>query len=252
MTRSFAWLHLRTELPADWEMTLYAKEHQFGTLEFSNRDGHQAAFQWRQRGWLGKKGGADDQWEEDEKTPGTYTCHRGETDMNLRWEFHQRAIKQAADIVASTRDNRGDWRDFTLHGIQARVPAEFDLDKIQVYPANVMLGFTDGIHRRLVYRRWGLPAYVLQGKSPKKFFRRLLETEGMRVDDLSDEIFRGPAVAARFSNRGLTPAARLLCKRAQGRGWIWLETDTKRLCTFEQLGPRGADLPNPRECFGDV
>ncbi|MCC5848893.1 MAG: hypothetical protein JJU29_12460 [Verrucomicrobia bacterium] len=253
--RFFAWHHLQTRIPAAWEVTLYGKDPAFGTLAFSTRHGLCAEFHWRKRGRKRTKKPETDPWRTFEEGDGGLiaNCTRVDPPVDLTWEFTPLGAEHAPAVLAATRENRGDTREYTLHGIHARVSKTYDLDKVQAYPANTMIGFAGPHGARMVYRRWGLPAYILHGKSVPDFFQRLLTTEGMRIGEVEPCKFHGhEATRVVFSNRGLTPMARLLTRRAHGHGWIWHEVENKRLCTFEQIVPAGVALPAGEGCVGDV
>lgn len=262
MTQSFAWLHLKADLPPAWELTTYGKDPAFGSLEFSTLRGKLAAFHWRRAG-IRRKQRADADWTRHEEEDGgrVFSLRWEAEGLDLSWEFAPEAVESAEAVVKSTRRNDGEWRGYTLHGIRARVPAAFSLDRVQVHPGNVMMSFTDSSHRRLVYRRWGLPEHVTRGLSHEEFFRKLLEAEGLRVDELIRKtpgkgslagVRVNAGVFAAFSSRGLTPLARLLFRRARGRGWMWSEPEALRLCTLEQLAPKRGRLPELEDCFGLV
>ena len=254
-SRFFAWLHLQTRVPADWEITLYGKDPALGTMAFSTRDGLCAEFHWRARSRRGINKLETGDWRTFREADGGLiaNCIRTDPPLDLSWEFTPLGAEHANEVLEATRENRGEIRDYTLHGIHARVSKTHALDKVQAYPANTMISFIGPHGARMVYRRWGMPDYILRGKSMTDFFQRLLTTEGMRIEKMQSATFHGhTGTRAVFSNRGLTPAARLLLRRAHGHGWIWREVENKRLCTFEQIVPKGVALPAGEECVGNV
>lgn len=237
----FAWHDLRLTLPEDWELTLFGKDPLFGQLAFSTLEGEMAHLEWSR----GRERQSRPDWQRQEHQA-TRTC--GSPARRWTWTFSEPAAPQADAVLNSFRlasDNA-----YTLAGIRARVPEGFLPDKVTVFPANVMLSLSTPKGDRLVYRRWGLPHYVLQGTTPAEFLEKLMDKEGLYVEKSESTRFRGhDTVALTLSTWGLTPWARLRNQRAAGRAWIWLEPDTKRLCTFEQLAASPERLPPPEACF---
>ena len=252
MNRLFAWHYVRTRVPADWEVTVYGKDPAFGRMVLATRNGVCATYRWQKRGRVRKQAEPRLTWTRHNEDDGGCVLNARAEDagVDLSWEFSPLGAGEAEAILSGMTRNLGPERVYALHGILARVPEAFLPDRIQAYPANTMLGLAAPDHSRRVYRRWGLPEYVLRGLSLEDFFRKLLEAEGMRVDAVkSVHVFGYPAIRILFSNRGLTPGARLLRRRAAGAGWIWINTDQKRLCTFEALVHRGRPLPDVKEAY---
>lgn len=259
MTRPFAWLHLQTRLPEDWEMTLYSLDPAFGELRFYTRAGLRASLDWRpakiprsRRGtgwtWEWTRPGAD----EDENTDRKVTASTLYPDRKTRltWTFPEETAAEGEAVVAESRPQERDTRRMTLYGIRAVYPPEFKPDSVQVHPANHMLSLEAGDHRRRVYRRWGLPDQVLRDDPPDAFFRKLLKSEGMRVvETCEDRVGSFAAFRVEFTAKGLTPFRRLCFQREAGRGWIWREPEAKRLCTLEILGESPSTFPKPEACL---
>ncbi|MCC5846186.1 MAG: hypothetical protein JJU05_18205 [Verrucomicrobia bacterium] len=249
MSLPFAWHTLRTRLPDAWEITTYEKDPVRGRLEFSTLDGPMASLAWAPAKRKHPRG----IWERTETSPERLTAvsARSASCRTWTWTFLPPARAGADQILADCIDLPDGIQEYTLHGIHARVPESFAISGISVYPGNILLSFEDDQRRRIVFRRWGLPDQLLRGVAPETFFKKLLETERFRIEDAREKHFRGhPAVRVLFSAAGLTPWARLRLQRAQGRGWIWRDNQANRLLTFEQLGPKNIDLPDPADCFG--
>lgn len=249
MSAPFAWHSLRTRLPGEWEITTYEKDPVRGRIEFSTLDGPMASLAWAPA----KRKQPRDLWERSEDS------HEGLIAVSARsascrtwtWTFLPPALAHADQVLNDCTDLPDGLQEYTLHGIHARVPESYAVSGISVYPGNILLSFEDDKRRRLVFRRWGLPGQLLRGLTPEAFFTRLLETERFRIEDVREKSFQDhPATRLLFSAPGLTPLDRLRFRRAQGRGWIWHDTDAKRLLTFEQLGPPTLPLPDPDDCFG--
>ena len=252
MSRRFAWLYVQTQVPEDWEITVYGKDPTFGRMVLATRNGLCATYRWQQRGKKQKNANSELSWTRHEEADGGCVVNARAEDVgvDLSWEFTPLGAGEAEGILARMTRNAGEYRTYALHGILARVPEAFLPDRIQAYPANTMLGFAAPDHARRVYRRWGLPEYVLRGLSIADFFQKLLEAEGMRVDGVKRvQVFGYPATRILFSNRGLSAGARFLGRRANGVGWIWVDTEWKRLCTYEAIGAKGSALPKVEEGF---
>lgn len=252
--RPFAWLHLRTRLPEDWEMMLYSLDPAYGDLAFYSRAGKRANLNWeRVRIPRHRRGGGwawEWTWPEEEGEDIRVSTLDPWNGLRLEWRFPAGLKAEAGDVVNACRPQEKETRRLTLSGIRARTPTRFRPREVQVHPAHHMLSLESTDHSRLVYRRWGLPDLVLRGESLESFFTTLLKSLGFQVEETAEVRMLGhDAVRVGFTSKGLTPFRRLLFRREAGNGWIWLDPEARRLCTLEQLGGSREPFPEPEDCF---
>lgn len=261
MSRPFAWLHVQTRLPEDWEMMLYSLDPTFGELRFFTRAGFRASLEWKpekipralrgQKGWCWEWSGSEPE-EEGEASAGRRMASTLDVERKLRltWTFPEETASVGEEVVAATCAQGEETHRMTMFGIRAVFPAEFTPETVQVHPANHMLCLKAEGPRRRVYRRWGLPEQVLGDDPVDSFFRKLLKAEGLRVEGTeSDRVGEWEAVRIDFTSKGLTPWRRMCFRRDIGRGWIWLDEGAKRLCTLELLGEPEGYFPKPEACL---
>lgn len=268
-----AWFHFSAEhIPADWEVTAYAVEPRIGRLEFSNRHGYQAMLSWEpcrhepdrqttMRTFLehlrpGAEAPARDAplhtatagsfllgWGE-RGTPAQALAYRPDQKTLLRWVFEDGSPEAVSTrwrpLLESVQPNDGPWCAYALFGLNFRLPADFVIEEMNTLPANVRICFEGRHRRRATFRRWGMPAIVLQHKGLTTFYRDLLHAQGCRGLTLDACRLNGmEAVQATYSQRGEHQMDRIMGRDWEGgQATLWLNPDEQRLYSFEQIGPR--------------
>lgn len=262
-----AWHHLKCVLPPDWEVTAYSIEPRIGRLEFSTRQGLQALLSWEpcgrepdpdttMRDFLEKlfpasglsanlaseiKIGRCGSWMlgAAARGPAKALWYRPEQKILLSWVFEPSARDAMQAILGSSVPNEGAQRDYQIHGVHARVPANFDIEAMHVYAANVMIHFESDKRRRLIFRRWGMPHLVLDGRTLLEFAPWMLRAAGNTVQDSKEETLEGmPAVLSRFSMKPTFQLDKFMGRRwHNGEALLWLNPGEKRIYSFEQIGP---------------
>ncbi|GEM_PF-3172716 len=249
MTRLFAWYHLRTHIPVEWEMVVYSLDRIFGSVEFATRGGIQATLQWKRAKVPGSAAPWEWHWD---STKGNLRaqCVIPEEKVRLLWSFPGASEPVARRVVEESGPHPGEQQALTLQGIEALIPDRYRPVEVQLHPANVMLALEGPRQSRIVHRAWGLPEIVLQGQSPQAFFQRLLAAMQFRVQEVeAARVMQLDARKATFTSRGLSPLTRLLFQRAQGVGWIWHDSVSRRLRTLEMLGPKPGPTLTMEECL---
>jgi len=280
-TRTIAWHHIKCAVPADWEATAYSVEERLGRLEFSDRAGIRALFSWEPckrepdaettiLSFLrSRQTGVPDTLPADLKTraigefrlgyagagsPCQAICYRPERRTLLRWIFPDTRTDRLASIYSpllqSCVQNAGTPREYRLFGINALVPADYEIEQMNVFPANVRMLFESKSKRRLVIRRWGLPELILGGLTLAAFYERFLRSEGYIVTKVQDGLtWRGmPAVQAQYQARGEHQMDRFMGRLwTNGTALLWHDTAEKRIYTIEQIGPPDSVLLDPEK-----
>lgn len=270
-----AWHHLACDIPADWEISRYAIEPRAGRLEFAGRRRPQALLAWEPcrrepdrratmlaflRRQVLDAGGGRPPPEEGFRSLGTGPFLVGWHDALprvqalawlpasrhlLRWIFEDGRTAEGtpapwvARVLGSFRPNDGDPRRYRLFGLHLLLPAHYEIERMAVFPANVMIAFEGRDKRRITARRWGLPEHLLGGRSLAAFHTAILAADGARVRQ-SAATRLGPheACRLRYSQR---PSHHM--ERYFGRDWtngealIWHDRDTARIHACEQIGP---------------
>ena len=274
--RKLAWHHGKFRVPADWEITSYAIEERIGRLEFSTRRGFVALVGWepckqepdrettmlaflqrqapaagaedkkRTRSLVTRTVGAFLIGHQDDARPCQALGYLPEQKTLIRWVFASaggRLIEEVAvPILSSFEPNAGSLREYAVFGFDLRLPKEFELEQMAVYPANVMLAFESRAKARATFRRWGLPEVVLDGRSLPDFYAGFLARQHCRVSDVQPARFRGmDAARAAYRQRPERQMERCMGRFwRNGEAWLWHNREEQRLYAFEQIGPRRA------------
>lgn len=269
-----AWHHLDCAIPAAWEPARYAIEARAGRIEFVERRAARAVVSWepcarepdRRTTLLDylRARVLELRPRASFAPAGVHTAEHGrfltgwhddlpqvqalawlpETRVLLRWIFD---AAQAGGtpapwidgVLRSYRPNAEPVRRYRLFGLHVHLPARYEIERMAVYPANVMIAFEGSDKRRVTCRRWGLPEHLL-GKEPlDRFYSRILAADGAGI--LAAEPARvGPHEACRLRYRQ-RPVHQM--ERYFGRGWtdgeaiLWHDRDEARLHACEQIGP---------------
>ncbi len=169
LEQALAWLHLKCELPADWEVTAYAIEKRIGRMEFSTREGLQSLFSWEpcrkapdpditMKGFLEKlfparglsAGLAGDVVVEScgpwmlamaPEGPAKAIWYQAESQVLLSWVFEPATRESLRGILQSCVANEGPIREYQLHGIHARVPENYEVEAISFFEKNLIFFF---------------------------------------------------------------------------------------------------------------
>ena len=281
LTRTIAWHHIKCAVPAEWEATSYSVEERQGRLEFSDRAGIRGLFSWESckrepdtettiLSFLrSRETGVPDTRLADLKThpvgefrlgyaadssPCQAICYRPDRQKLLRWIFPDARADRLTSIympiLQSCAPNAGSPREYRLFGINATVPADYEIEQMNVYPANVRMLFESKSKRRLVIRRWGLPELILGGLTLAAFYERFLRSEGYIVTKVQDGLmWRGmPAVQAQYQARGEHQMDRFMGRLwTNGTALLWHDPAEKRIYTIEQIGPPDSVLLDPEK-----
>ncbi len=274
-TRHLAWYAFQFDIPLDWEITGHAIDEREGRLEFSTRDGFQAAVHWepckayspesamqaflqkhvpaardtpvtrllvtRDAGAfrLGIPAGAGQ--------PCQAVHHLAASRKLLRWVFAD-ASPEAVErhwrpLLASFEGNQGPVRRFAAFGLDVRVPSEYDLEDLTVYPANVMMAFESKRKARLRLHRWGLPELVLGGRTLSAFYAGFLGAQKAQPAEPRTTTFRGcPAVTVAYEQRPEHQMDAMMGRHwKNGVAWLWHDQAEQRLYACEQIGPEGVE-----------
>lgn len=278
---AIAWHHIKSAVPADWEATAYSVEERLGRLEFSDRSGVRGLFSWEpckrepdtetmMLSFLrSRESGVPDTHPADLKTrmvgefklgfaragsPCQAICYRPERKTLLRWIFpdaqEDRLTSVYCPILQSCVPNGGSPREYRLFGINVSVPADYEIEQMNVFPANVRMLFESKSKKRLVIRRWGLPELILGGMDLAAFYEKFLRSEGAIVIKVQDGLtWRGmPALHALYHARGEHQMDRFMGHLwKNGAALLWHDTTEKRIYSIEQIGPPESLLLDPEK-----
>ena len=176
----------------------------------------------------------------------------------IRWVFPSSAPSHVdslyPSILESFEPNNGDIREYGVYGLHFRLPRSYRIEAMNVLPANVMMTFESDRKARATFRRWGMPDVILQGKRLEEFYYSLLRAQGAAVMQIRATTMAGmDAVAARYEQRGEHHLDRFMGRRwKNGDARLWYNRDEQRLYAFEQIGPKGVELPVFEDVFPGV
>jgi hypothetical protein len=277
-----AWFWFRFDLPPGWEVTRYATSESLGRLELSSREGLRGQVSWeRCRGTpdtgrmlvdfhrrRAEARGARGTFEPARVASGAAGpfrlawCADGEPcvaglflerpRIYLQWVFEShsgRALETLwRPLLASFHPNDGPVREWCLLGLDAFLPADFELEEVQARPADVAFLFERGAREMVLVQRWGLPGELLRGTSLAEFYRARLAARRCRVRDARPAALAGrEAAEVAFERRGEYQMDRLAGRRWPGRGTIWHESAERRLYAVAAAGRRGPPELAPLE-----
>ena len=272
--QQIAWHHFICDIPDTWEAARYAIEARAGRIEWVERRTACGVVSWepcarepdrrttmlaylRARVVAERRGRA---WSETgfhttDNKPFLVGWHDDlphvqalawmpESGHLLRWIFETAHGPDAAkpwvrDVLTSFQPNDGPFRLYRLFGLHVRMPAAYEIERMAVFPANVMMAFEGPDKRRVTCRRWGLPQHLLGEESLEAFYRRILAADGARVQTASAaHVDAHEACLLTYHQRPVHQMERYF-----GRGWtngealIWYDRTESRLYACEQIGP---------------
>lgn len=165
----------------------------------------------------------------------------------LRWIFEPRVRSGGlrwdaalAPILSTFDFNDGDWKEYRLHRLHCRLPADYEIEDVIVLPANVKFVFEHPTHhRRLTFRRWGMAEMILRGLSVGAFHAHILKTDGAAIRSQTPcDVYGMEGCLSEYDAPREHHADRFMARRwKNGRGYVWYDRDAMRLYAFEQIGP---------------
>ena len=271
-----AWHHVRATVPGDWEITAYSVEDRAGRLEFNTRAGLQGIVSWEPcnrepdrlttmttflaNNIIGRKKAStlrttDVHTESagsflmgwlDETKPCQAMGYDAKHGHLIRWVFEGHS--SAADrqtmlrpILESCDFNNDETTcEYRIHGLHAILPRDYKIEDMVVLPANVMMSFeSEASQRRALFRRWGLAGMLLTHGDLDRFYRPILRTHSIEVEESTPCHVSGfDARLVKFSAPREHHSERFMRRRWHGgTAVIWHDTRANRLYTFEQIGP---------------
>ncbi len=181
--------------------------------------------------------------------PGVSARQKGETKGGhlLRWVFEPRVRTGGrrwdaalAPILSTFGFNDGEWKEYRLHRLSCRLPADYEIEDVVVLPANVKFVFEHpGHHRRLTFRRWGMAEMILRGLSVGAFHAHILKTDGAAIRSQTPcDVYGMEGCLSEYDAPREHHSDRFMARRwKNGRGYVWYDRDAMRLYAFEQIGP---------------
>jgi hypothetical protein len=275
-----AWHWFKFRLPAEWEATSYSASPDKGEIAFQTRRGLEGHVAWQRcrsapdlkrcleetlrRETAKAKGGAEATfragragrfhacWRHDGE-PCRAALYLEEERQLVQWRFpcfaRDRWESAWRRILESFAPNAGQEREWSIFGVHAALPREFQLTGVAPYPADVCLIFENRGHLRVSLRRWGLPEILLKGRTLPELYRRMLTQQKARVTGASETNIRGmPGAVVEFAQPAEAGWQKLLRRSWPGRCVLWHDGQEKRIHAFEQVGPAS----QPRLELNDV
>ncbi|MBN8218128.1 MAG: hypothetical protein J0L75_15915 [Spirochaetes bacterium] len=278
-----AWWHFAFDLPADWEATGYATRRDTGRFHFHSREAFQGQLSWRPaaaqpdipkilfESWRAERRRSDPAEaarltslptqrigpftvvHRDRDEPCFAGAYNYATHTLVEWIFpaysKTRLAQDWTPLFHSFALNDGKWREWSVYGIRAFLPAEFSVEGLAPYPANVRLDFSDGKKRRLSLHRWGIPAHLLSGRPLPPFHRSTLGKRVKVVEAVESPMGRHPGSRMRFRLVGSKGFNKLLGRWWHGQSDLWHDTEERRLYALTQTGPRPGDFLEVGDVF---
>ncbi len=147
------------------------------------------------------------------------------------------ARKMLESVTANPPDARGCTR-YALWGLEADIPAGFELEELYPYPGNIELVFENRKHHRITVRRTGLAAFQLAGDTLSRFYQELLVRKKFVVKKTGTRPVCGREAASHeFRVRGRFGLDALLGPWWRGLGEAFLREDENRIYSFEHTAP---------------
>ena len=281
---ALAWIHGSFRIPGDWEITHFATSEAEGRLDFANRHGHQARLAWQPckrtpdcerimsafyeryllresreevkafSGLRTEPAGRFLLGYHTPENPSQAALYREAKRTLLIWTFPpcpgESPAKRWRPLLDSFAPNDGPWREWAAFGLHFFLPRGFALEAVTCFPANVSLTFENAAGQRCACHRWGIPGELLRGTDLAGFYRKVIAADGGRVLSTQPGDYRGMAsVAATIERPGARGVERLYGAAWKGSGRIWHNTEERRLCAFEQSGPRKAQPLDEEKVF---
>jgi hypothetical protein len=274
MLQPFGWHGLRGLLPSEWEPLAYSIKAEGGRLEFQTRRGLASVYHWQivtqppdlQRTVASLLEGCStpgsnlirqetsmpewQAWRAEPMGSIGFARYFPQAQLLALWVFPpDTSAEDWLTVLAKTESNVGKFRRWCLFGIDALIPSDYQITRVQVFPANVRLEFNKGKGRYLLaIQRWGLPEDILGGRNLEGLARRLLLSTHHRPlrTALTDPTTGGVRMAFRPHRSGRL--MRWLGRGRQGEIEIRPAQKGHRLLLLEQQIPTGA----PYLSYNDV
>lgn len=286
-TNRICWHHVRASVPHDWEVSAYSLEDRAGRIEFATRRGLMATVSWES---CTSEPDVETTMvaflRNNVRTPRTRVMEKSELktgrigrfmsgylDLSvqaqalaysqkskklIRWIFETssasgfRSWPEVMSPVLNSFDFNDDpLMEYSIFGVHAFLPREYEIEDMVSLPANVMMSFENSKNkRRVVFRRWGMADMILEGCSLGLFHERVMRTHGISVDSRTSCKVNGMDGCVSIFN---APREHHM-DRFMSRRWknckavLWYDREAKRLNAFEQSGPESA----PELEFGSV
>ncbi len=276
--RKFAWHHVRTQVPPDWEVPRYALADRVGRVEFNTRRGLEATVGWEPcsrepdslttmttflvNNILGKKNAPDLRSDDistatvgeflvgwlDESTPCQAMAFNPSTMHLIRWVFEGHSSKKGREEIIRPILEAFDFNDdenaceYNMHGIHCRLPWDYKIEDVVVLPANVLMNFeSETTKRKVVFRRWGLADMVFRDNDLTEFYRPILMTNSIRVDGSTPCHVNGHNARRLIFNAPREHHKERFMSRRwhNGKALIWHDEPENRIYACEQIGPDG-------------
>lgn len=279
-----AWHDVIFDVPDLWEVTRYSIATQIGRMEFANRYGAQAVLSWE----TGTRPPDEERIlteyhlrhlkqnnkeafrrfaKLETRRVGSFlagipadgepcqavTCLAHPSKV-LMWSFpafsKETFEHMWRPILESFKPNDGEWRAWSIFGIQCRLPHEFELDEVVCKPADVWLTFERKNLHKISLHRWGMPRELLRERTLDAFFRAVVRGHEGRVLTSTTEPFRGmESVTVTAEIRGSHGMDKLYAAHWRGTGRIWHDKEEKRLYAWIQSPPRKVELLDENTVF---
>lgn len=279
-----AWHEFMFDLPADWEVTRYSIGAPVGRFEFANRAGGLGRLSWEKskripddhrivaeyyrrhmdrhhpnpekdgQSITTKRIGAFYVGYRNEGEPCQAITHLKHPGVILMWLFPDYTPRQLAElwapILESFEPNNRPWRAWGGFGFDFALPCEFELEQVQILPADVWMEFQHKNMHRVDIHRWGLPRELLRNSDLEGFASRILKGSGVRIVDTRTEVWRGmESVLFKTETRGTKGMDKLFSSYWPGKTRFWHDAAAKRIYACIQTAPKKLPLLGPEEIF---
>jgi hypothetical protein len=159
------------------------------------------------------------------------------------------SASEVETVLGSAAPNHDATRQWSLFGLDCRLPAVFTLTRVQALPANVRWEFASEDGRKVNVQRWGLPDEVLQGGSLTELAVRLLRAGRHHPLPAGTTDETADTVAVPFHPAGSSPLLRWLGRSRRGRMELRFNADRRRILMLEQHGPANSGWINFQDVF---
>jgi hypothetical protein len=278
MVMQIAWLDAIFEVPDNWEVTRYSIASPVGRIEFAGREGTFGVYSWEtckqripdekrilteyHRNYL-----KEFDKEEFQKFSGFETERIGQFHVGIPgdghplyavthlleqkkmflWSFPCFSKEKMKNIwrplLESFKPNDGDFRKWSMFGIHAALPSDFELDETCCKPADTWMGLERKNLHKVFLHRWGVPRELIIDNDMEDFFKYVLRGHEGRLLTSTKEDFRGmESLKITCEIRGTKGMDKLYASRWKGTGRLWHNKDEKRLYAWIQCGPKKVEL----------
>ncbi len=184
------------------------------------------------------------------------SIYHPEKQFLMEWIFAPAAwgaVKQIERMLERATLNPPDSQgreNFALFGIEASIPAGFELQEITPYPANIELLFENKRHHKIVLHRYGMAAFQLEGDTLANFYHRKLCEKRYAVKTVAGRDDAAVDVPhLEFRVRGRFGFDALLGAWWRGSGEALFRPRENRIYAFEHIAPARI---KPRECMEQI